>query len=196
MALIWLCAALILAAVLVIVWSACAAAGAWDADFEEIAEPERDAPEPAERETWTVYPGVPLTDEFQRYLAGVCAGYGVPVPLALAVIAKESDFDAGLVGDEGRSFGLMQIQPFWHRERMEALGVIDLLDPSQNVRVGVDYLAELLAEGRGIEWAVMAYNGGYDHADYCVGKGVLTGYATEVMRMFECMTDAGIPIEK
>ena len=50
------------------------------------------------------------------------------------------------MGDVHESFGLMQIQPKWHEDRMRRLGVTDLLDPEQNVRVGADLLSEHLSK--------------------------------------------------
>lgn len=193
MALIWLCIALILAAVLVLVWALCAAAGA--AEDPEDTLSAASFPEEREAGSRIIYPGIPLEDGFQDYIAGLCRSYGVPVPLVLAVIAKESDFDAGLVGDNGQAYGLMQIQPQWHRERMRALGVIDLLDPAQNVQVGIDYLSELLDIGKGEEYAVMWFNGGEIHANSYFKRGEMSHYCADVMRMRDCIAAAGLVIQ-
>ena len=85
------------------------------------------------------------------------------------------------------------MQPKWHQDRMDKHGVNDLLDPFQNVTVGMDYLFELLDEGKGLEWALAAYNQGPDEADLGLGFG----YAAEVLtikenlkeRMIECALD-------
>ena len=101
---------------------------------------------------------VPLDDETQAFLRAACDESGVPYELALAVIRKESTFQ-NIIGDSGDSVGYMQIQPRWHKERMERLGVTDLRDPFSNFRVGCDYLAELL-ERYPLEDAMTAYNSG------------------------------------
>ena len=101
---------------------------------------------------------VPLDDETQAFLRAACDESGVPYELALAVIRKESAFQ-NIIGDNGDSVGYMQIQPRWHKERMERLGVTDLRDPFSNFRVGCDYLAELL-ERYPLEDALTAYNSG------------------------------------
>ena len=101
---------------------------------------------------------VPLDDETQAFLRAACDESGVPYELALAVIRKESTFQ-NIIGDNGDSVGYMQIQPRWHKERMERLGVTDLRDPFSNFRVGCDYLAELL-ERYPLEDAMTAYNSG------------------------------------
>lgn len=189
MTLIWLCMALLLLAVLVLVWTLCSAAGA--AEVREEVEPAPVESPPVH----IIYPGIPLEDGFQDYIAGLCRSYGVPMPLVLAVIARESDFDANLVDDNGQSYGLMQIQPQWHRERMKRLGVIDLLDPAQNVQVGIDYLSELLDLGKGEEYAVMFYNGGEIHANAFFKRGEMSHYCADVMRMRDCIEAAGLVIQ-
>lgn len=104
---------------------------------------------------------VPLETEIQRKIKELCAAEGLDPTVILAMIDVESSFDAKAMGDGGNSYGLMQIQPRWHSERMEALGVVDLLDPKQNVTVGIDILAELVAKYDGdIEMALVAYNAG------------------------------------
>ena len=101
---------------------------------------------------------VPLDDETQAFLRAACDESDVSYELALAVVRKESTFQ-NIIGDSGDSVGYMQIQPRWHKERMERLGVTDLRDPFSNFRVGCDYLAELL-ERYPLEDALTAYNSG------------------------------------
>ncbi len=79
--------------------------------------------------------------------------------MVLAVIERESDFDPELVGDNGKSWGLMQIYNSQHIKRCVDLGAWNLLDPKMNVRVGINYLSELLSCGHGMEWALSWYNG-------------------------------------
>lgn len=88
---------------------------------------------------------VPLDYDTQALLRAACDESGVEYELALAVIWRETTF-RNVVGDNGNSFGYMQVQPRWHGDRMERLGVTDLMDPFSNFRVGCDYLAELLGK--------------------------------------------------
>jgi hypothetical protein len=101
---------------------------------------------------------VPMDAELQAYLRAACDESGVPFELALAVIRKETTYQ-NLQGDDGASIGYMQVQPRWHRARMERLGVTDLMDPFSNFRVGCDYLAELLGKYDTTS-ALTAYNSG------------------------------------
>ena len=117
---------------------------------------------------------VPLDGETQAFLRSACEEAGITYELALAVIRQETDF-RNILGDNGDSIGYMQIQPRWHEERMERLGVADLEDPYSNFRVGCDFLAELLSKYT-LEEALTAYNS---------GKPGQSEYATSVMGYME-----------
>ena len=128
---------------------------------------------------------IPLDDELQDYIIETSEEHGVNPAIIIAMIKRESQFDIDIIGDKGKAFGLMQIHPRWHSDRMEKLGVTDLLDPYQNVTVGIDIMAELLDGGESVEWALMAYNGGYAHANRHIEAGTLSGYATDVLEFAE-----------
>ena len=101
---------------------------------------------------------IPLDAETQRLLYEACGETGIRYELALAVIWQETTF-RNVIGDGGDSYGYMQIQPQWHSERMERLGVTDLNDPYSNFLVGCDFLAELL-ETHDLTDALTRYNSG------------------------------------
>ncbi len=128
---------------------------------------------------------VPLSANLQEHIRQLCDEYGVDMPLVLAIIGQESNYRPDAVGDNGNSLGLMQIQPRWHQSRMDKLGVTDLLDPYQNVTVGIDLLADLIGENNGTEWAVTAYNAGVGTADYNNAIGTRTEYTESVMMLRE-----------
>lgn len=127
------------------------------------------------------YFDVPLDKELQDYIFKLCDENGVDAAIVVAMIGIESVYNDSAVGDGGRSFGLMQIQSKWHIARMEELGCDDLLDPYQNVTVGIDYLAELFDTGNSTEWVLMAYNGGPSYANRKSEQGVVSKYAEEIM---------------
>lgn len=151
----------------------------------ELIEPAMpDIPEPVEGlepEPVVTYFDIPLDEDLQDHIFAECARYEVDPGIVVAMIERESGFRESVVGDSGRSFGLMQIQPKWHSGRMEKLGCDDLLDPYQNVTVGIDFLAELIGSGKGVEWALMAYNGGPGYANRLRGEGRVSDYAAGVM---------------
>ena len=126
-----------------------------------------------------VYYDVPLTKELQEHIFSECEKHGIDPAIVIAMCYRESSYNASAVGDEGRSFGLMQIQKRYHEERMERLGVTDLLDPMQNVTVGIDFLAELLDRYNGdVAKALVAYNRGHY-------AGEITQYAVNVVETAE-----------
>lgn len=136
----------------------------------------------------------PLSADIQLYLFDICRDYKVDPALVLAIVEKESNFRADAIGDNGHSFGLMQIQKVWHIDRMKRLGVTDLLDPKQNILVGVDLLHELLtniylylpsesgnfAYDETITWVIMAYNAGPSGAVRYHRLGTVSVYARTV----------------
>ncbi len=143
--------------------------------MEDVAEDfENEKIEAALYETGYFRADVPLDGETQALLRSACEESGITYELALAVIRQETDF-RNIVGDNGDSIGYMQIQPRWHEERMERLGVTDLEDPYSNFRVGCDFLSELL-EKYTLEEALTAYNS---------GKPGKSEYATSVMGYME-----------
>lgn len=126
---------------------------------------------------------IPLEEDLQTYIFEASDEIGIDPAIVIAIIEKESNYDAGAVGDHGRSLGLMQIQFRWHTARMASLGCDDLLDPYQNVKVGIDILADLLEEGESIEWVLMAYNGGHTYANRLTSEGRVSEYAAKVIEM-------------
>lgn len=149
--------------------------------FVEEQEPET---EPVVAEAPVLYP-VPLDADLQVYIIRLCEQHYIDPSVIMAMIERESDFRVKAMGDKGQAFGLMQIQPKWHQERMDKLGVTDLLNPYQNVTVGIDYLVELLNREKGLEWALMAYNGGQAYANKLTAKGIVSDYAEEILATAE-----------
>lgn len=125
---------------------------------------------------------VPLDEDLQIYLVNLCEEHHIEPTIILAMIDRESKFQADIIGDNGNSFGLLQIQPRWHSGRMDKLGVTDLLDPYQNIAVGVDYLAELIEKYGDVEMALVAYNAGPTGAyNGWFSKGVYSSYYSKTV---------------
>lgn len=128
-----------------------------------------------------LYFDVPLDEDLQSYIFELCEDTGIDASIIIAMIGRESTYRDYVVGDSGRSYGLMQIQARWHGERMEELGCTDLLDPYQNVTVGIDYLNDLYIQSGSLEWALMAYNGGPSYANRKAAQGIVSDYALGVI---------------
>ena len=118
---------------------------------------------------------VPLDDDLQLHIIEVAVEYGIDPAIIIAMAYRESRYRANAIGDNGGSYGLLQIQKKWHSKRMKSLGCTDLLDPYQNVMVGIDYLAEQTKRyGGDIARGLTAYNKG--HYD-----GTVTKYAKSIL---------------
>lgn len=112
-----------------------------------------------QEDTVCFYDNISFAPELQELLWCACEETGCPYELALSVIWCETHFQ-NVNGDGGNSIGYMQIQPKWHKARMEKLGVTDLSDPLSNFRVGCDFLAELIDKYGSEEMALTCYNTG------------------------------------
>lgn len=99
--------------------------------------------------------------------------------LIIAIIEAESQFQSDATN--GECIGLMQINPRWHKERMERLGCDDLYNPLQNIRVGVDILSEKIEDYGRVDWALMAYNGGNSYANRMIAEGKISTYAMNII---------------
>ena len=130
----------------------------------------------------------PLSHDLQDYIADLCEEAHIDPAVIIAMIGKESTYKADAKGDKGKSLGLMQIQPRWHYDRMEKLDCDDLLDPYDNVTVGIDFLSELVKKYDGnVNMALMAYNAGATGAKKnWFSKGIYENkYSRAVMKLAE-----------
>lgn len=136
--------------------------------------------EETEMEIEKIYFDIPLSHDLQDHIFEVCDRYNISPAFVIAVIEHESSFRTSIAGDDGKSFGLMQIQQKWHQGRMERLGCTDLRNPYECVTVGVDFLAELFHINPDVYWVLMAYNGGMSYANKHWPKGNISNYAKEI----------------
>ena len=134
-----------------------------------------------------VYFDVPLDKDLQNHIMDICEERNIDPRVAFAMIKCESGFRAEATGDSGNSLGLMQIQPRWHYARMERLGCDNLLDPYQNVTVGLDLFGDLLKHYGNVEHALMAYNGGGSYANEMIAAGQISAYAARVLECAESL---------
>lgn len=142
-------------------------------------QPVTEATVPEETAAPVILYDVPLDAELQQFIIERAEMNGIDPVIIFAMAYRESTYNPEVIGDGGNSYGLLQIQPRWHEWRMEQYGCDNLLDPYQNVIVGVDYLAELLDRYDGdIAKALVGYNQG----SY---KGTVTQYAKTVLAKAE-----------
>ena len=140
--------------------------------------------EPTEAETVATEPpvtlyDVPLDKDLQLHIISEAEAHGIDPAIIFAMAFRESRYRANAVGDGGNSLGMLQVQPKWHKKRMQKLGCTDLLDPYQNATVAIDYLAEQIKRyGGNVEKGLTAYNRGHY-------AGTITKYAKGVMAKAE-----------
>lgn len=128
---------------------------------------------------------LPMRQQIDIWVDEVCALYpNVRKELVMGVISVESNFQQDVIGG-GAWYGLMQVDPKWHSERMDRLGVTDLLDPHSNILVGVDILSELITKYGNEAYALMAYNGGPAYANRMIASGSISEYASYILRYAE-----------
>lgn len=186
--------ALLSLALVIALLAAAIATDAWcrrEATTFEIREdrilttPEPTPPPTPLPETWTRY-DVPLSDDLQRYTAEVCRTYNVPVALVLAVMDAESDFQEDAISEDGCDYGLMQVRAAEHTARCIRLNTYNLLDARQNILTGVDFLAELIGWGYGVEYALSFYHG---------DGGGPSSYARDVLAEAERIAESATLVE-
>lgn len=102
--------------------------------------------------------------------------YDVDPFLVMAVIEIESGGSPRV--SNGGCYGLMGISKYWNRHRMKKLGVTDLYDETQNIKVGANLLAELF-ERHGEGRALVCYNCGEGGAKKVKG---LSRYAKHALK--------------
>ena len=155
----------------------------------ETPAPEEPPTEDPEIEAITYLESVDLDPETQNAIWEVCKENPRLFCMVMAMAYQESRFDTQAVGDHGNSLGLLQVQPRWHQERMNRLGVTDLMDPVQNAMVAVDYIdwiADLLnpehpEDAYATEMLLMAYNQGWAGAKESWSLGTYSTYYSRVV---------------
>ncbi|MGB9893262.1 MAG: lytic transglycosylase domain-containing protein, partial [Candidatus Saccharicenans sp.] len=97
-----------------------------------------------------------LKARYDPIIQKLATKYGVPADLVHAVIKAESNYDQFAVSEKG-ALGLMQLMP----ETARKYGVLNLLDPEQNIEGGLKYLKDLIKQYNGNRNLVLAaYNAG------------------------------------
>lgn len=135
------------------------------------------------------YYEAPLSTEVQDCIFELAEEYGVDSALIFAVIETESNFEIGLVS-RTNDYGLMQINRCNHKRLKEKLGVVDFLDPKQNILAGTYMISEHLKANNGdYTKALMCYNMGAYGAGKAWAKGITsTSYTRKVLAALEKYT--------
>lgn len=132
-------------------------------------------------ESYSMYGGC-LPEIVQIYTYCTCKQYEVDYITILAMIEAESGYQWDATADDAT--GYMQIIPEYHKDRMNKIGVQNVDNPYQNIRTGVDCMAELLKKYRNnYHKALTAYRWGPTGAErnYFSKKKYTCEYAEAVL---------------
>lgn len=126
-----------------------------------------------------------IPDDVEAAARAAGEAYGLSPELLEAIAYYESRYQPDAVN--GDCTGLMQVSLYWHRDRMERLGITeaDMWEPGPNMLVAADFLAELLSTYDGDLGAVLMYYNGDSRLDEHLTTGFLSEYAQGVMTMAE-----------
>lgn len=111
--------------------------------------------EPVETGDFMAREDVPLDADLQAVLWEACEEYGVEYALALGLMEVESSFWEDAVS-AANCYGLMQLNPKYFPSGLSS---------EDNIRYGVAFLAEKIAQYGNLEAALTAYNAGHDTGD-------------------------------
>ena len=124
---------------------------------------------------------IKLPVEQQEYAYNICKKYGIQYELFLAIMYKESGFNAGAVGG-GNSYGLCQIHVSNFSSLRSKLGVSNFTDPYDNMTAGAYLLSNYFASAKKVvsgndaieAYALNSYNMGEGvFFRNCYSKGIL-----------------------
>ena len=102
--------------------------------------------------------------DFDAIVNAAASDYAIEPALILGVIAHESagTFNPAIVGDDGASIGLMQVQPQAAADAGYPVTVEQLKDAETNIYAGTAYLAKQIDRANGdVNAGLSAYNGGW-----------------------------------
>lgn len=161
----------------------------------EITEPEFVSISETLAEVETTQPATTFTPvasmmnpDLQRWTYDYCTSQGIDPYIIMAICERESCCIANIYGDNGKAYGMMQIQVRWVQDRLAAHGLTndDLMYAQNNIMIGSEIYRDYVNEGKGVRYALMKYNGGptlvgtpstQEYADWVINRAnELRGY--------------------
>lgn len=121
--------------------------------------------------------------EVIQYTEEIGRQYGICPELLQAIVFYESS-NRETVKNTAGDTGYMAVNPKWHSDRMDKLGVTDLKDGYSNILVGTDYLAELAQKYQDLPLVLMKYNGD-SRAERLAEAGEMSDYARKIIDLAE-----------
>lgn len=101
--------------------------------------------------------------DYVRHIVGttysIAKQYSLPPNLLLAMMAKESAFEASAKNNYGAT-GLMQVVPRFHLDKLQrGESVASFTDPHTNIRVAANILSDYVRETGNLEMGLRKYSG-------------------------------------
>lgn len=120
-------------------------------------------------------------EDWIEYIGEICEDKQISPELVEAVIERESGWNPD--AQNGECVGLMQVDQVIHWKRAQDMGVCTLMDPYDNIRVGISILEDLLKKYGEPAPALMYYNAGYSDklGITAYNNGVISDYANEIL---------------
>lgn len=144
---------------------------------------------------------ISLPVEHQQYAYNLCKKYGIDYPLFIALMFRESSFNANVIGPGGYAYGLCQIGISNYSNLNAKLGITNLLDPYDNMTAGAYMLSVYMGiastkvadEQTRLVYALNSYNMG-ENAYYnnCFSKGIIDrAYSNNIFATRERLISTG-----
>ena len=120
-----------------------------------------------------------MAPDLQAWVYAYATQQAIDPYIIMAICERESCCISNIYGDNGRAYGIMQIQVRWVQDKISAHGYTNemMLQAQPNIVIGIEILKDYLNTGNGMEYALMAYNGGVQQ----VGTPATREYASWVL---------------
>lgn len=135
---------------------------------------------------------VVITDEVDFWSDYFGDRYDIDPAIIKSLAWHESRCISSAQSEDLKCKGILQVNPYVHRERMDRLNTRNVFDTGQNIHTGVDYLWELLSEEGGkIEPALARYNGQSGEAVENARNGKPGRYVKKILETAEEIREEG-----
>lgn len=130
------------------------------------------------------YLNIPLSKNLQKHIFEISKDNGVPYTLSLAIIERESKFNADAISYTS-DYGLMQINRLNIGEMAKKYNSHDMLNAYQNVYCGISIIGKYLKKYKGDEEkALLSYNMGDYGATKLRESGIKsTSYSKKILEL-------------
>lgn len=153
-------------------------------DIEKRYEREKEEAELIQEQGNTMkapYDFISLSDDYQTFMENRCEALGINFFLAASLMFSESSFNPYVLGDNGNSIGLFQINKCnW--ERMEKDFGLDVTLPADNIEAGLRIFKELMDEyPDDVAAVIQCYKCGIGRGEELMKDGVYLSCIEEIV---------------